>query len=91
MNIKITDLAKENIDKMLKASKKEYVKLSPVNRTCCDIVFTVMSADKEEKDKEYNIGNYKILIDKDLDGVYELINIDYTAEGFQMGFNVTTK
>lgn len=91
MKIKITDIAKENIDNMLKASGKEYVKLIPGARSCCDIMFTLMSGDKDEKDKEFEVDGYKFLIEEDLDGVYDLISIDYLAEGFQRGFNVVSK
>ena len=91
MKIEITDTAKIKIDEMLKASGKEYIKLVPGSYSCCDIIFTIQTGDKEEKETEYNAGDYKLLMDSDLDGYYVKIRVDYVTEGFARGFNIETK
>ncbi|WP_100065659.1 hypothetical protein [Miniphocaeibacter massiliensis] len=91
MKIELTNDAKNKIDDILKTSGKEYVKLVPGSYSCCDIVFTIMAGDKEEKETEYATEDYKFLMDSELDGYYDKIMVDYITEGFAKGFNIETK
>ncbi|QQK07980.1 iron-sulfur cluster biosynthesis family protein [Miniphocaeibacter halophilus] len=91
MKINITNTAKENLDKILEASGKEYFKLVPGSRSCCDIIFTLVASDKSENDKMYENDKYKFLIEEDLDGIYDKIDVDYITEGFTKGFSIVAK
>ncbi len=91
MKINITDIAKEELNKVLVNSNKECFKLVPGSRSCCDIAFTLIASDLDEDYRVYPVDNYKFLIEKDLDGIYEIIYVDYISEGFTRGFNIISK
>ena len=88
MKIQISESAKKEMDKTIEASGKKYLRLAAGARTCCDIIFTIRASDKFDNDAIYTVDNYNIIIEEDLDGIYENFIIDYSNEGIFTGFNV---
>ena len=91
MKINITNAAREELNNVLINSKKDCFKLVPGSRSCCDIAFTLMASDLDEDYTVYPVDEYKFLIEKDLDGIYDTIDVDYISEGFTRGFNIVSK